>query len=63
MLEESDLNQILPLKITYENSASGVDPDYEEVKFKESQSLVTQTLKHQNPRSGLGCDQPLKSEV
>lgn len=66
MLEESEYeleDQTLALKITYEDSSSDGDPDSEEVNSEESHPLVTQTLKFQKPRSGLWCDQPLKSEV
>lgn len=53
-LDESAFeDQTLALKITSEDSTSDRVPDTKKVNSKESQSLVTQTLKLQKPRSGL----------
>lgn len=46
VLEESESeDQTLVLKITFEDSTSEGDPDSKEVNSKETQPLVTQTLK------------------
>lgn len=54
MFEESESEyQTLVLKITSKDYDSYGDPCYEEVNSKESQPLVTQTLKLLKPRRGL----------